>query len=476
MPASIGQGSVTEPPADAPEASFAESRATMEGPIHCAVWRLAWPAVLTMLLATFNSLMDTLFVGHLPYSARALAATGVGGQVVFLLQSIGMGISVGATALIARFTGQDNRHEAIRAAGQCISLAALVGSFFWVVFTLAAGAIASLMLGGGGQTSILCREYLLIALCASVPAFLVNVMVGAFRGLGNTRTPMFIQVAIITVHISCNWTLIYGHLGMPALGVRGAATAYLLSMLVGVALYTAALVQLSPLAEALRLRYLQPDGGWYLRILRVGVPASLQGAVRTVAMMGFTGLLAQTADGTAGVAALNVGLRAEALAFMPGFGYSVAASALVGQSLGARDPDRAERFGWAATAQAVLVMSTVALLFYLFASPLAGLFTSSARVAAYGADYLRVTAFCEPFIALGMVLTGALQGAGDTARPTYVTLFTMLCMRVPLGYAMIFPMRLGVHGAWLAMAISGGAGGLMRTALYVDGKWKTKKV
>jgi MATE family multidrug resistance protein len=125
-------------------------------------------------------------------------------------------------------------------------------------------------------------------------------------------------------------------------------------------------------------------------------------------MMSFTGILARTLEGSTAVAALSIGIRAEAIAYMPGFGYSVAASALVGQCLGARDPRRAERCAWASTFQGMLVMAIVGVGFYLFSAPLAGLFTNDPSVRQLGADYLRINSVCEPFMALGMVLTGAL--------------------------------------------------------------------
>jgi putative MATE family efflux protein len=445
--------------------------------IHRAVWQLAWPSVLTMLLQTFNGLLDTLFVGHLPNAAQALAATGVGGQVIFLLISLAMGVSVGTTALVARFTGAKNHEEAIHAAGQSLTLSLLLGSAFGLVFYVSRGAIAGWMLGSSTDlTAQLCSQFLGIALLATVPNFVLNVLVGAFRGLGDTRTPMLIQVVMIATHISCNWLLIYGHLGFPRLGVRGAGTALASSIYVGTALYLFALARYSALGEALRLRNLRPDIAWFRRILRIGIPASVQAVIRTLGMMSFTGLLAHTVEAAAGVAAMNIGIRAEAIAFMPGFGYSVAASSLVGQSLGARDPERAERAALAATGQSILVMALMAALFFCAALPLTALFTGDVLVRHLGTQYLRINAFCEPFLALGMVLTGALQGAGDTVRPTYITLFTMWVVRMPVAWLLMFGLHMQTLGAWYSMTVTTILGGLMTLALFRSGKWKQIRV
>jgi len=198
--------------------------------------------------------------------------------------------------------------------------------------------------------------------------------------------------------------------------------------------------------------------------------------IRTLGMMSFTGMLAHTVEGASGVAAAQIGIRAESIAFMPGFGYSVAASALVGQSLGARDPRRAERCGWAATWQAVTVMSIMAVLFFTLARWFPTLFTQDPAVRYLAADYLRVNAWCEPFLALGMVLTGALQGAGDTVRPTFITLVTMWIARIPLGVWLMFTLHQNTHGAWVVMCATTIVGGLMTAALFRSGAWKKIKV
>ena len=465
-------------PAAPPTSLIPELQST--GDIHRTVWRLAWPSVLTMLLQTFNGLMDTLFVGHLPNSKQALAATGVGGQVIFLLISLAMGVSVGTSALVARFTGAKNYEDRLRATAQSLTLSLMLALFFGALFYVERDWIISLMLArkDGPEAALLCGEFLGVALLATVPLFLMNVAMGAFRGLGDTRTPMVVQTAVIVTHISLNWVLINGYLGFPRLGVRGAGLAFAISVFVGAALYMIVLVKRSPLAAALTRPYLKfdPTFEWYQRILKVGIPAAVQAVIRTLAMMSFTSLLSHTVESSTAVAALSISVRAEAIAYMPGFGYSVAASALVGQYLGAKDPRRAERSAWAATHQAILVMAFVGVGFYLFSRPLAALFSIDSSVQQLGGDYLRINSICEPFMALGMVLTGALQGAGDTIRPTFITFFTMWIVRMPLAYWLMFPQHLQTQGAWWSMCLSAIIGGLMTAFLFQLGTWKSIKV
>ena len=473
-----GETGLEIPPSENPVLILTAPPAPTLREIHRQVWTLAWPSVITMLLQTFNSLMDIFFVGHLPNGAAALAATGVGGSVIFLLISLAMGVSVGTTALVARFTGAKEPENAALAAGQSITLSFVLALIFGSLTYLGRGPIVSLMLDAhrSPESVALCVKFLGAALFCALPLFTMNALMGAFRGLGDTRTPLLITCVTIAVHISGNAVLIYGRFGLPALGVQGAGIALASSVWVGCALYIFALLRHSPMQSLLSRRHLRLSREWTWRILKIGIPAALQALIRTLGMMSFTGLLARTAERAAGVAAMQIGLRAEGIAFMPGFGYSVAASALVGQSLGAKDTERAERYAWAAAIQSVIIMTLLAVVFFCFATPLTRLFTHDPVVLSLGTDYLRISAYSEPFLGVSMVLIGALQGAGDTIRPTWITFFTMWVIRLPLAYFLMFTLHQNTHGAWIAMCATTIVGGFMTVSLFRSGAWKKIKV
>lgn len=446
--------------------------------LHRQVWQIALPAVVTMLLQTVNGLMDMFFVGHLATGSEALAATGIGGSVIFLMISLAMGVAAGTMALVSRFTGAQEPDNSRYAMGQSITLATLVGAVMGVILYFGRDGLCAILLNSKSDTiaPALCSQFLGMAITATIPIFLINVLQSAFRGVGDTRTPLLITSVMICLHILCNWLFIYGNLGFPRMEVQGAGLAFALSQFLGMALFFFALVRLAPLGDVLKKQYLILSKEWVVRILRIGVPASVQNLVRVFSMMTFTGMLARMPEGSAAVAALQIGIRTEALAFMPGFAYSVAASALVGQSLGAKLPDRAERYAWAANLQAVAVMSLVAILFYAFASPIVALFTFDVVVHRLGVDYLHINAFCEPFLGTAMVLSGALQGAGDTIRPTYITIFTMVILRTSVANILMFRLQLHTHGAWLTMATTTIAGGLLTLLWFRMGRWKSIKV
>ncbi len=445
--------------------------------MHSAVWHMAWPTVVANLLGTLNGILDAFFVGGLPHSRQALAATGTGGQVLFLLISIAIGLSVGTGALVSRFTGASDHEAACKATGQSLSLGFTLGLASGLLVLVFRSALTHLILGKTNTLSTLyCSQFLELGLLSTAPNFVINSLIGTFRGLGDMKTPLRIQLGVIAVHMSCDWMFIYGHLGMPALGVRGAGLALTLSTTIGMVLFIAALYRRSAFRDAFQLDNLLPSADWYRRILRISIPASIRGMARTLAMAIYTAMLARTLEGSAAVAAISIAIRAEAIAFMPGISYSIATSTLVGQSLGAVNPRRAERATHAAALQAVSIMTIVGICFIVLAEPLCRIITSDPSVVGLGSQYLRINAISEPFFGLGIVLQGALQGAGDTARPTWITLISMWCLRLPLGWLLMFPAHMEARGAWYAICISSIVNNLLIVPFFVNGKWKTREV
>lgn len=439
--------------------------------LHAAVWRLAWPLVLTMLLQTANGFLDRFFVGSL--GSDALAAAGVGGQVVFLMFSVGIAISVGTTALVARFVGAGSRDDAVVAANQSV----------WVG-TLAAFACAGLMLpfrgaliaamGVESTAAALCERYLTITLLGVPSLFLMLILSAVFRGMGDSVTSLRVMIGVNLVHLGGDYLLIFGKLGFPRLGLEGGAIALVASQVVGAVLYFWFL-RGTPMAHMLRVRR-RLELEWARRILNIGVPAAMQSLSRVLSMLIFTGILARTPEGTAAVAALTIGLTSESIAFMPGVGYMNAASTLTGQNLGARNPERAERAAWASLMQGLCIMTLMGVLFWVLAPQFAGLFSRDPAVVPLAVAYLRIAALSEPFLGIGMILTGALNGAGETRAPAWATVLSMWVVRLPLALLLTRTLGMGAVGAWWAMALSTALGGLMAGWIFRRGHWKQVEV
>ncbi len=439
---------------------------------HRAVWRIAWPSVLTFGLMTTNSIVDRVFVGSL--GSNALAAVGVGGQVMFVMVSLAMAITVGTTALVARFTGAQSIADAERAAGQSIAMGAIVGVACAAGIFLVMGPLMQAM-GVSGPAAGLCKAFLTYTLPGMVPGNIGAVVGSAFRGLGDTRTPLKVMLAANAVHILGDWTLMLGHWGAPRMGLPGGGLAMALSMVVSMGLFMV-MLRRSPIRGSLKFENLMPTVSWSWRILRIGIPAAISALLRTTSMLGFTGILSRTPEGMAAVAALPIGLTAESIAFMPGLGYSIAASALVGQALGAKSPTNAERLGWFAAYQGVAVVSAMGVVFYVLAEPFARMISNDAAVVAIAARYLRIMAISEPMLGFGMILTGGLQGAGDTIRPTVATAVSFWVFRLPLTYVLALGLGHGATGAWIAMSATTALGGILAIALFRDRKWQKARV
>jgi len=440
--------------------------------IRAEVWQIAWPSVLTFALMMTNSILDRVFVGQL--GRDSLAAAGVGGQITFLLVSLSMAITAGTTALVARFTGAEEPDGATHATGQSLALGLISGVLCTLTVFVGMGSLLQAMdIGAGAQAQ--CRAFLYAALPGMIPMFLLNVLGAAFRGMGDARKPLTVMAYANLVHITGDWTLMLGHCGFPRLGLVGGGIAMTASNVTALLVY-ALLLRRSPLGRAMDWRHCRLAMDWARRILKIGIPAAFTALLRVTSLMGFTGILARTAEHTDAVAALPIGMTAESIAFMPGFGFSVAASALVGQALGARDPDRAERYGWAAAWQAASIMTLMGAVFFLAAEPFARLFTTDPHVLPLAIHYLRIMAISEPLLAFGMVLTGALQGAGETVKPTFLTALTFWVVRQPLAWLLALRLGYNTTGAWVAMAASTMLGGALTILLFRNDAWKRIKV
>jgi len=295
-----------------------------------------------------------------------------------------------------------------------------------------------------------------------------------YRGLGDTRTPLIITILFNVLIVAGEYLLIFGHGPFPRMGIAGAGVATTIARVCGLALSWFFLSR-SVLHLGLKGPW-QADRIWMKRILAVGIPAAIQGLIRNTASSTYYGILGRVPHATAAVAALTVGIRAEGIAYMPGFAFSIAATALVGQSLGAGDPKRAEHSGWISVLQGCLVMTVMGILFYIFAEPIVSIFTDSREVVILAAQYLRFQAFSEPFLALGMILTGALQGAGETRWPTIITFVTMWLIRIPLTHYLALHRGYGATGAWITMMVSTMLGGILIAFLFRWGRWKSVKV
>lgn len=451
--------------------------AITEGGIWRTVWMLSWPNMISMFLSTAQIWINTIFVGRV-LGKDALAAVMLGGQVLMIIFSLTMSITVGTTALVSRFTGARTHEDASEAAKQSMILAVILSIILTVPSLLATRPLLILM----GATPVVARMgyvYTFICILSTLPFFLLLVAGAIYRGIGDMKTPLYIMGIFNAVNILGDWLLIYGPGPFPAMGVTGAAIALVTSRTIGTIVSLIWLLR-SPISTCLHLPW-KPNMDWFGRIMRIAFPALMQGLLFTIGATAFVWILGRLPNVTEAQAALSIGLRAEAIAYMPAFAFMAAATSLVGQNLGAKQPRRAEKLAWACTWQCVVVMSIMALIYYVFAEDLSRIFlrnkgAANAEVIALAVSYLRINAISEPFFAFGMVLTGAMQGAGDTKTPTIIAFVTMWVLRIPLGFLWAVTLHGGANAAWTMMCVTTVLRGVIMIGIFARGKWKTVQV
>lgn len=458
------------------------------------VWALAWPAVALNSLQVINTLLDRGFIGHL--HTAALTAHGGATNIMFMMFSLAMAVATGATALVSRAYGAEDLGEVRKAARESLGVAMYVGLAIFLLTAGIAGWASEILMPPGATEAKGEMTHFLLAYSAGLPGiFIIQTLAGSLRGIGDTRSPMVISGVQILLHIVLNFLLIFPtrHMGgvtVPGagLGLVGAACALSGSVTVSAVAYIL-YVRRTPLGALPPFRF--PQKAWLARILRIAVPAAVMSTLRVLSLTAFTLVLKQVPNAEAAIAAMSVGFAIESIMFMPAFGVSAAASALVGQSLGMKRPDRAERLGWVAAFHGAIVTLLIAIPVYLLAPGIAStIVEGKTDIALEATSLLRYLCMTEFLFGLAMVLMGAMQGAGDTVRPLWIAIIALWGIRVPLaiilalpkGFALggwiplTFALGLGAKGGWLSMAGTQGFQGILALLAFRQGKWKTQKV
>lgn len=431
------------------------------------IFILAWPAVLEMMLYMLLDVVDVAFVGRL--GPEALVAVGLGAQIYFSALFVFSALAVGATALIARAVGAGEKEQAGKVAAQALLLAVLVGIGFGLVALFFSRSILEVF-RFELHVRQLAAAYFQIAGTPAAFALLLFVGSGIFRGAGMTKISLMVAGLTNVVHIGADYVLIFGKLGFPALGVQGAAFATALAQTFGCALILILLVSgLTPLKVCFA-NFFRIENTLIKKIIGLSVPAGLEEVLLSLGSIVSSFLLVRL--GTLAFAAHQVTLAAESLSYMPGYGFAVAATTLVGQSLGARKPYAAHRYGWEAAKMALLVMGGVSLLFLFFPNFVVRVFAKDPEVVELGSICLRIAALEQPSIALNMVLAGALRGAGDTRTPMLVTVLSIWLLRLPLFYLVIYVFSFGLPAIWLVTAFEWLVRASLITAQFRGGRWR----
>ncbi len=373
---------------------------------------LAWPVIGENLFETLLGIVDTLLVAGL--GTVAIAGVGSGLQIMFFLLAALSALSVGSSILVAQAVGARDLARASRLARQSLLWSVLLSVPLALGGLLLAGPIMSIF-GMAPEVARIGTAYLRVTMGTVVVLVALVIGGGALRGAGDSRTPMLVTASANVLNIGLAYGLIYGHFGLPALGAVGSAWATFIARAMALLLLTRALWQGRNGVGIAGRGGWRPDWSVAYRVLTLGIPAAVEQIVMSTAFLFLTILVAHL--GTDTLAAQRISLSALSFSFLPGIGFSIAATALVGQSVGARRARDVAGVARVATLWAVLWMSTIGALIFVFATPIMRLFTVEPAVISVGASGLRVVALTQPFWGIGMVQSGALRGTGDTRFP-----------------------------------------------------------
>ncbi len=439
--------------------------------IRSTITRLVWPATVESVLQMGVGLVNTGMVGHL--SAMAIGAVGLCNRATMLAWVMFQAISTGTTVIVAQSIGAGNRDKARSVAAQAVVLGTVSVAILAIAFYVLALPLLAVF---SPEPALLeaATQYLRI-LVVGMPAVGIMTSVGAgMRGAGDTRSPMIIAVLVNILNVAGNWTLIYGNMGFPALGMAGSALATVISQWLGAIL---ALLAMTSRNSTLGISW---RGPWRLaraelgEMLGIGLPASGESLFWQLAAIVLTFFI--TGFGTNALAAHQLGLNAESLSYMPTAGFGIAATTLVGQSMGANRPDLARRYSRELTIMAVALTVVTGGLLLFMPHTILGFLTKDPEVISLGAIYLRLMATVQIPQQLQGVLTGALRGAGDTRSPMYIAAIGIWGIRLPLGYLLAFPLKMGIVGVWAAMTLDLAVRFVLTLVLYRRMPWVRDQV
>jgi len=410
-------------------------------------------------------------------SVAATAAIGLGAYVEWLVSMLFMLVGMGTTALVARFCGAAQREQANHYANQSLAMAVALGLTACALIYAVAPTFARLQNMSGEPFHIIVR-YLRIDAVGHVFTSLTIIGAAALRGAGDMRTPLKILTVVNLVNMSVAYSLVYGLGPIPSLGIDGIVLGTVTGRFVGGVL-TAIVLWRGRAEIRILAAGLKPVPASIRRILRIGLPAAIDGAVMWSGHFIFLMIVANLGDlnlATIYYAAHIIGVRIEALTYLPADAWSKATATVVGQALGAGDRTRARRAGHEAVFQCGLIALGLSAFYYFGAELIFRVMQADTIVGLVGAPALRMLAFFQLFLIMSIIYVGALRGAGDTRFPLIITIVSVVCVRVPLGYFLGIVLRMGLLGAWAAMCCDMALRGTLAALRYRHGRWLETRV
>ena len=440
------------------------------GSLNRAILLLAIPMVLEMVLESLFAVVDVFWVGRL--GADAVATVGLTESLLSLVFAVGLGLSLSTTAMVARRIGEKDPDGAAVAGVQAIVLGLGVSLAIGLPSFFLAPRMLQLM-GASPQVVTVGSGYARIALGGSGAILMLFLNNAIFRGAGDAAIAMRLLWVSNIINLVLDPCLIFGWGPFPKLGVTGAALATFTGRSIGVLYQFYRLLRGS---ERIRIltRQIRVDLSVLLRLVRVSLTGILQFAIAHTSWIGLVRIV--SIFGSAALAGYTIAIRIVVFAILPSWGLSNAAATLVGQNLGAKQPQRAESSVWRTGFYNMIFLGVIGVLFVVFAEPIVRLFTHDPEVIPLAASCLRVVSYGNIGYAYGMVMLQAFNGAGDTITPTIVNFFGFWLLEIPLAYFLAIPMRMQARGAYFSIVAAEAAIAGVSIILFKRGYWKKQQI
>lgn len=443
------------------------------GNIRKAVILLAIPMVLEMMMESVFALVDLYFVGHLENSSFAIQTVGLTESVLTIIYSIAIGLSMAATAVVARRIGEKDPERAARSGMQAIMISLVINLPISILGVYYATEILELM-GASHEAALHGTRFMQIMMAGSSSVVLLFLINGIFRGAGNAAIAMKSLMIANGFNIILCPILINGFGSFEGFGLTGAAIATTTGRSIGV-LYQAWHLFDGKGILKVTFSHFSPHLKQIKSIIKIAAPAILQFVIASCSWIFLANLVATT-GGDEGSAGYQTALRIMMFFILPAWGLSNAASTLVGQNLGAKQVDRAVKSVMQTAKYNVIFMATIMVLTLLAAPYIAGFFTNDSHVQTIAVEAIRIMSLGYVFYGIGMVMIATFNGAGDTWTPTWINFFGFWLFQIPLAYFLAKVMKLGPTGVFIAIPVAETAITIAGYILFKKGKWKTVQV
>lgn len=448
-----------------------QQRKLTEGSILSSLVRLALPIILANILHTTYQLIDTFWLGRL--SANAVASVSISFPILFLVLSLGGGLTLGGSVIVAQYFGAENKKKVDYSSSQTVFVIFIISIFLALLAYLLAEPMMILI---GAEPPILqdSVDYFQVSSFGFIFLFMFFVFQSLMRGIGDVMLPMYVVLITVLLNLILDPLFIFGYGPIPGFGVKGAAVASILTQAISAIIGLAILFR-GKRGIKIYLSQMKFDWKWTKRLFRIGIPTSLDQSTRAAAMTVIIVLV--TGFGSEVVAAYGIGVRILSLIVIPALGFAMATTTLVGQNIGARQIKRAEKVGDLSAKIAMYGLTSIGMLLFFFAEPVTAFFVpNDPQVIQDGALFIKIMAPSFGILGVQQVLNGVFNGAGFTQASLLISIFNLWMIRFPLAFLLSEKTDLAEVGLWWAFPISNLLGGLVAFIYFKMGYWKVRTI